>query len=855
MRFTLKDYQDEAVREVLRSLQDARDDYRTKNRKLAFALSAITGAGKTVMAAAVFEAMFEGSDDYELDADPSAVVLWVTDDPNLNEQTRYRIMEASDKLTSPRLKIIDDAFDAEEFDRSKVYFLNRQKLTAKTFITTSNKRTFSLWETIKNTIEDPARTLYLVLDEAHRGVKSSGNGEEKDRSTTILRLINGHNGIPAAPIVLGISATVERFTTAMAGSQGRTLLPNVEVDNARVQESGLLKDTIILDLPAEKGDFTTVLAREAAKSTRDISDVWAAYSEKENIADPVVPLLVVQVPNTPTKTEIVALLDAIHSAWPELPEDSIANVFGEHANETYGKWQVPYIAPQDVQDAAHVRVLLAKDAVSTGWDCPRAETLMSLRPANDRTHITQLMGRMVRTPLARRVESDERLNAVTCYLPHFDLKTARDVADIMTGVTQEPDGPPPSRTGRVLIEPVEMHWNESLPADVRDCFAELPSKAAPKTPAKPLKRLLSLAAELAIDELVADPNQVAHETLYGVMNGQIAQHSKTFEANVADILTADIRRLTASRLTQQATETTLELEADDQTVDDAFRVAVRALGAAVANGYARSLALAEAAVEDDFDVFNAKAKLAALVQIPGVVESVDAAADGLVKKWFVSHRAKIKNLSEERQAAYDTIKLQSKDPQEIDVVVPVSRIENTWALDGEKKMALPTRQKHLLVDDGGDFPIEKLGDWEETVLDTELEREDTLAWYRNPSTASKHAIQVPWWDGQRWRSMQPDFIFFTKQADGTIGASIVDPHGHHLQDSLGKLKGLADFAEEYADQFVRIDAISKNEKGDLGGDTKGALLLLDLLDKDVRTVVRGTASAADAYTNAGIKYA
>ncbi len=854
MRFTLKDYQDEAVREVLRSLQDARDDYRSKNRKIAFALSAITGAGKTVMAAAVFEAMFEGSDDYEIDVDPSAVVLWVTDDPNLNEQTRYRIMEASDKLTAQRLKIVDDAFDAEVFDPSKVYFLNRQKLTAKTFITTSNKRTFTLWETIKNTIEDPARTLYLVLDEAHRGVKSSGNGEEKDRSTTILRLINGHNGIPAAPIVLGISATVERFTTAMAGSQGRTLLPNVEVDNARVQESGLLKDTIILDLPAEKGDFTTVLAREAAKSTREISDVWAAYSEKENIADPVVPLLVVQVPNTPTKTEIVALLDAIHSTWPELPDDSIANVFGDHAHETYGKWQVPYIAPQDVQDAAHVRVLLAKDAVSTGWDCPRAETLMSLRPANDRTHITQLMGRMVRTPLARRVESDERLNAVTCYLPHFDLKTARDVADIMTGVKQEPDGTPPSRTGRVLIEPVEMHWNENLPDEVRDCFAQLPSKAAPKTPAKPIKRVLSLAAELAIDELVADPNQEAHETLYGVMNGQMAQHSKAFEANVADILTADIRRLTASRLNQQATETTLELEADDQTIDDAFRGAVRALGAAVANGYAKSLALAEAAEEDDFDVFEAKARVAALVLIPGVVEAVDAAADGLVKKWFVSHRAKIKNLSEERQAAYDTIRLQSKDPQEIDVVVPVSRIENTWALDGDNKTPLPTRTHHLLVDDDGNFPIEKLGDWEEAVLDTELEREDTVAWYRNPPTASKHAIQVAWSDGQRWRSMQPDFIFFTRQADGTIGASIVDPHGHHLQDALGKLLGLANFAEEYADQFVRIDAISKNEKGDLGSDTKGALLVLDLLDKDVRTVIRGSASAADAYANAGVRY-
>lgn len=58
-------------------------------------------------------------------------------------------------------------------------------------------------------------------------------------------------------------------------------------------------------------------------------------------------------------------------------------------------------------------MLLAKDAISTGWDCPRAEVLCSLRPARDRTYITQILGRMVRTTLARRIESDERLNAVT----------------------------------------------------------------------------------------------------------------------------------------------------------------------------------------------------------------------------------------------------------------------------------------------------------------------------------------------------------------------------------------------------------------------------------------------------------
>jgi len=68
-----------------------------------------------------------------------------------------------------------------------------------------------------------------------------------------------------------------------------------------------------------------------------------------------------------------------------------------------------------------------------------------------------------------------------------------------------------------------------------------------------------------------------------------------------------------------------------------------------------------------------------------------------------------------------------------------------------------------------------------------------------------------------------------------------------LATALGKLKGLADFAHEFGDHFVRIDAISKNEKGDLGGATKGTLRLLDMTDPEVWRVVRESSSAADAY--------
>jgi hypothetical protein len=56
--------------------------------------------------------------------------------------------------------------------------------------------------------------------------------------------------------------------------------------------------------------------------------------------------------------------------------------------------------------------------------------------------------------------------------------------------------------------------------------------------------------------------------------------------------------------------------------------------------------------------------------------------------------------------------------------------------------------------------------------------------------------------------MHPDFVFFNK-IDGVVRPSIIDPHGHHLEDSLVKLQGLARFAEQFGPEFHRIEAVSK----------------------------------------------
>jgi len=229
------------------------------------------------MAAAVIEALFHGNPALEFDPDPGAVVLWFTDDPSLNEQTRFRLMDASDRIAHSRMEVIENTFNRERLEPGKVYFLNRQKLGKKSLLVRGtpedapaeaqrdllpmpDARAYTMWDTLANTIADEQLTLYLILDEAHRGMKQPSRRDRTEKATIVQRLINGAAGVPPLPIVWGISATVQRFNDAMERAEGRTTYPHVVVDPVLIQESGLLKDDIRLSFPTEAGKFDTVPA-------------------------------------------------------------------------------------------------------------------------------------------------------------------------------------------------------------------------------------------------------------------------------------------------------------------------------------------------------------------------------------------------------------------------------------------------------------------------------------------------------------------------------------------------------------------------------------------------------------------
>ena len=849
-----KDYQEDAVDDVLANLRKARKRWHEDRDKQAFSLTATTGAGKTVMAAAAIEALFYGSADFEFEPDPGAVVIWFSDDPSLNEQSKYRLMEASDKLTVSDLITVENSFGRERFEPGKVYFLNTHKLSRNSLLVRGHDddedaivtdggrrllpdaRSHTIWDTIQNTIEDPELTLYLVLDEAHRGMRGTATG----RQTIVTRLIGGQGRISGIPIVWGISATVERFDKAIRDIPGLSTLPNVLVDAKKVQDSGLLKDTINLDVPEESGDFATVLLRRGTAKLRDISKAWADYAAQQDVQKPVQPLMVLQVPNTPDHDEIGLWLQTIFQEWPELDPSGIANVFGDHRNESFGPYSASYIAPERVQDAEWVRILIAKDAISTGWDCPRAEVMVSFRAASDDTHITQLLGRMVRTPLARRIPGNELLNSVDCLLPHFNRKTVERVVDLLINGGELGDG----GTGRrVLINPVEMFPNPDVPETVWKKLESLPSQSLPKKQAKPVRRLTILAHRLAVDGILPDAGKEAHRRMHKVLDGLAVRFSDEIRLARESVLQVEGATLVADVHTQQRSFNDFVEEADFVVIEDAYRRASRAISPDLAKTYSEHLAGQNEDAEDDEEaLIEAHTNVAALGLVPDIKDKLDEAADELAGQWLTQYRVAIKSLNDDRQNMYREIRAMSTDPLDIDLVRPKLWRQQTKAKNPDgQTVDLPKYEKHLMCDADGLFP-DDLNTDEIAVLKTEMNRTGFVAWYRNPPATNQESLGISYEIDGIPRMVRPDFVCFSALPNGEIAADIVDPHGFHLSDALPKLQGLAEYAEKHAGVFRRIDSIARI--------SSGALRVLDMMEPNIRDAVRNADSASSLFNGA-----
>jgi type III restriction enzyme len=805
VNIVLKPFQEAARDSVVTQLRAAWREVRVGIPQ-AVVLSAPTASGKTVIATAALERLVHG--DETTTGDEGAVVLWLTDLPELNEQTRRRMREYSSEFTPDDLIVVDTDFDAERLTPGRIYFLNTQKLvTGRTLVTNGDDRSFTFWETIANTTADPARHLFCVIDEAHRGM---AEGVDRELASSIMqKFIKGSPGeVTPLPVVLGISATPERFARLISGAVRITRPVPVPIDEVR--ESGLLKERVSLYHPKEAQPSDMTLLRRSATDWRTFSSRWATYCAAEGEV-PVEPILIVQVldgdKDLLTKTHLAEVITAIREEVGALPDVALAHAFQEGEAVTIGTSLLRYIAPADIDRDPDVRVVFFKTSLNVGWDCPRAEVMMSFRRAVDATHIAQLVGRMVRTPLRRRIDADEYLNSVALYLPHYNKLELDRVIKHLTEATD----------GLIDIDEPGVTLNKRTGSD--ESFASLetlPSYLVPRArQVSEIHRLGQFARALELDDLDADAET---REMAGLADYLIAAHGRlatdtSYTEAIAERGTLEVRRLDVDPLGEVGAEETIPITVSSENIGDLFEAAGRQLGEGLHRVYWRRRVATDPAA-----VASGRIELVALIARPDELAAIQTAAKKRTNELLAALEKPIAALSEARRQIYDRIKGTPGVPTLThltyypEVVYPLSEF---------------AYKTHLYADEHGDAPI-RINTWEQTVVAREVARDDHVSWLRNPDR-KPWSFTVPYdIEPGDPRPMFPDLLFLRRLPDNSLGVDLIDPHLPTLADAPAKAIGLAEYAALHGACFERIELAIVDH---------GVVKSLNLKDADTRKQV------------------
>lgn len=503
MRDELISFQQIAVSKLLAEINSAQAYHRVDGRPQVIAFRAPTGSGKTIVMTEVIEDILNGTETTV--EQPEAIFVWLSDSPQLNEQSKTKIIQKADKIRPNQcVTIEDDSFDQEMLDDGMIYFLNTQKLgKASRLVNGGDSRTYTIWQSLQNTAERKGNHLYVIIDEAHRGMQD----RDAAKATSIMqKFLKGSeaDGLDAMPVVIGMSATDERFRRLVGNIS--SVRHDVDVRPDEVRASGLLKDRIIITYPEQDSIDDMVILQAAADEWKDKCEHWNYYCTTQK-SQQVRPILVIQVENrnsnSASATEIGECLSRIETrTGARFSEYEVVHTFGQTATIEVGGLKIHHVDASDIADNKKIRVVFFKENLSTGWDCPRAETMMSFRHAQDATYIAQLLGRMIRTPLQRHIDVDETLNEVRLFLPHFNKD---NVESVMKALQDE--------EGSDIPADVE---GESYGNDSHETWGYRPRKRQPKVELNQMT-LAGVAQSLGIsaDPLFEAPESEAGDTSEG----------------------------------------------------------------------------------------------------------------------------------------------------------------------------------------------------------------------------------------------------------------------------------------------------------------------------------------------------
>jgi type III restriction enzyme len=364
----LKPYQEEAVDSLTTSTFKL---LKRPGARHPLVFKAPTGAGKTIMMGAFLNKFCEELPD-RLDLEKrQAAFIWIA--PNKLYIQSYRALkDYFAQLRSLRPVFFDD-ISGDALQPNDILFVNWESINKdKNRMVKDNEQGRTLYNYV-NQARLHDTEIIVIIDEEHM-------------------FANSRTAKRAAEVLLQLYPKLEIRVSATPTTPTRN---NVEVDRHEVIKDEMIKEGIILNPALDQyqqtgGKSLEQILMDVALDKRE--EIRQAY---QKLGLTINPLLLIQLPNDSSEAESTEDKKYIEFVQHHLDANGITTSNHKLAVWLSGKKEnlEGIEAPDNM-----VEVLLFKQAIALGWDCPRAAVLVIFRELNSTTFTIQTVGRILRMP-------------------------------------------------------------------------------------------------------------------------------------------------------------------------------------------------------------------------------------------------------------------------------------------------------------------------------------------------------------------------------------------------------------------------------------------------------------------------
>ncbi|MBU1974762.1 MAG: DEAD/DEAH box helicase family protein [Nanoarchaeota archaeon] len=375
----LRDYQKKAVESLKKKVQNVLNT--PDNEVVIF--QAPTGSGKTVMVSEMLKQLVK-------DNHKKYSFVWVTV-RMLHEQSKEKLEKYYEDDRLIQCSYFEDLED-KQIGENEILFINWSSINKKdiNIYVRENEQDNNLNAIIQNTKEEGRETI-LIIDESHHTASS-------DKSKELIETI-------------GPSVTIEVSATPH-------LKENVseieKINIAQVKAEEMIKSEIsinpeFLGKKVDTKDSDTLIIEEALKKREELKKLYKKEGSNIN------PLVLVQLPDS--KANLISKKDEV-----------IEILRKQGITEQNGKLAV-WLSEEKTENLANIEkndddaeVLVFKQAIALGWDCPRAQILVIFRETKSFTFTIQTIGRIMRMPeLSYYNEEELNKGFIFTNLPNIEV--------------------------------------------------------------------------------------------------------------------------------------------------------------------------------------------------------------------------------------------------------------------------------------------------------------------------------------------------------------------------------------------------------------------------------------------------